>query len=633
MSRRSLILIGLAGLAIVILSIAGPYLTVHDYGPVDIPVDLAANAAGASFLAVGWVGAWRRPQSRIGLLMMAVGLAWFAVRVSWIPNALAFSVGAALNNMWAAVLAHAFVSFPSGRLRDRRDRLVVALAYGWALALLLVNALTWHPVFSRPYAWIHNVFGVLGTQHLNAEIMRVASVPTVALVAVVVATVISHWRRATPPGRRVLAPLVWSGVPVGVWFAVQQLSGVGWLGGAGVLAAVGSAPAAALPFGFLIGLLRTRLRRGAVGDLVVELGKRAAPAEHLDAALARVLGDPTIRVLYRVPSPSGGRVYVDASGQPAQLPEAGTGSSVTTVDQGGEPVAALVHDASLSDEPELLEATVAAARLAIDNARLQAEVRAQLEKVRASRARIVRAADVERQRIERNLHDGAQQRLLALSFALRMAESAADGDAELKAALGDAANELKEALSELRELAQGLHPEVLTRSGLAAAVRAAARRASVPAEVAEAPEERFSPDAEAAAYYVVSEALANAGKHASATLARVCIRRSGGVLRVEVADDGVGGADAAGSGLTGLADRVAALGGTLSVASPPGAGTVVTAELPAARQNGAAFHAVPKFITQLVALVKVTRPAISVELPAREKPVHVLFVGLEPELL
>jgi len=579
-SRRSLILIGLAGLAIVILSIAGPYLTVHDYGPVDIPVDLAANAAGASFLAVGWVGAWRRPQSRIGLLMMAVGLAWFAVRVSWIPNALAFSVGAALNNMWAAVLAHAFVSFPSGRLRDRRDRLVVALAYGWALALLLVNALTWHPVFSRPYAWIHNVFGVLGTQHLNAEIMRVASVPTVALVAVVVATVISHWRRATPPGRRVLAPLVWSGVPVGVWFAVQQLSGVGWLGGAGVLAAVGSAPAAALPFGFLIGLLRTRLRRGAVGDLVVELGKRAAPAEHLDAALARVLGDPTIRVLYRVPSPSGGRVYVDASGQPAQLPEAGTGSSVTTVDQGGEPVAALVHDASLSDEPELLEATVAAARLAIDNARLQAELRAQLEKVRASRARIVRAGDVERQRIERNLHDGAQQRLLALSFALRMAESAADGDAELKAALGDAANELKEALSELRELAQGLHPEVLTRSGLAAAVRAAARRASVPAEVAEAPEERFSPDAEAAAYYVVSEALANAGKHASATLARVCIRRSGGMLRVEVADDGVGGADAAGSGLTGLADRVAALGGTLCVTSPPGAGTVVMAELP-----------------------------------------------------
>src|SRR5262249_25181550 len=257
--------------------------------------------------------------------------------------------------------------------------------------------------------------------------------------------------------------------------------------------------------------------------------------------------------------------------------------SVTTVDQGGEPVAALVHDAALADEPELLEATVAAARLAIDNARLQAEVRAQLEEVRASRARIVRAGDVERQRIERNLHDGAQQRLLALSFALRLAQSRADDNPELTAVLGEAAQELKEALAELRELAQGLHPAILTRSGLAAAARAAARRAPVPAEVTDAPGDRFPPDVEAAAYYVVSEALANAGKHASASHSRVSIRRSGGALHVEVADDGVGGADAAnGSGLTGLADRVAVLGGTLSVTSPPGRGTVITAELPCA---------------------------------------------------
>jgi signal transduction histidine kinase len=274
-------------------------------------------------------------------------------------------------------------------------------------------------------------------------------------------------------------------------------------------------------------------------------------------------------------------VYVDASGQPASLPQTATGRAVTLVEQDGEPVAALVHDASLADEPELLEATVAATRLAIDNARLQAEVRAQLEAVRVSRARILHAADMERLRIERNLHDGAQQRLLALSFALRIAESLADGNAELKVTLDGAAAELKEALSELRELAHGLHPAILTRSGLTAAVRAAARRASVPAELTDAPEERFPPDVEAAAYYVVSEALANAGKHASATCARVSIRRTGGVLHVEVADDGVGGADAAkGSGLTGLADRVAVLGGTLRVTSPPGAGTAITAELP-----------------------------------------------------
>jgi signal transduction histidine kinase len=580
-SRRWLILIGLAGLAILILGAAAPYVTGHKYGPVDVPVDLAWSAAGASFLAVGWVAAWRRPQSRIGLLMMAVGLLWFADRVSWIPDALAWSAGSALNNMWAPVLAHVYVSFPGGRLRGRRDRRVVAVAYGWALAAQLATRLTWHPVFGRPFTWLHNVFGVLGSQHLNDEIARVTSVGTAVVIALVVGTVISHWRNATPPGRRVLAPVAWASVPTGVWFALEELSSAGWLGGAAVLGGVGNLFAAALPFGFLIGLQRTRLGRGAVGDLVVELGGRAAPAEHLDAALARVLGDPTIRVLYRLPSASGGQSYVDAAGRPSPLPQPGAGRAVTMVDQGGEPMAALVHDASLADEPELLEATVAAARLAIDNARLQAEVRAQLEEVRVSRARILRAGDVERQRIERNLHDGAQQRLLALSFALRMAESQSGGNAELKMALGDAADQLKEALSELRELARGLHPVILTHSGLAAAVRAAARRASVPAELTESPEERFPPEVEAAAYYVVSEALANAGKHASATCARVSIRRSGGVLRVEVTDDGVGGADpAAGSGLTGLADRVAVLGGTLCVTSPPGAGTAITAELP-----------------------------------------------------
>jgi signal transduction histidine kinase len=543
---------------------------------------VTGDIGGASFLIVGWVAAWRRPNSRIGLLMMAAGLAWFIPTVGWAPNALLWSVSFLLNDMWAPVVAHVFVSFPSGRLRARRDRLVVALAYGWWLAARLADMLTWHPGYTAPPPWVRNVFYVLGNQHLHDQITRVDTVASVALVALVAGTVISHWRHATPPARRVLAPVLWTSVPTGVWLALDLLYQNGLLGGAPgrLVDGVGSVVAAALPFGFLAGLLRTRLRRGAVGDLVVELGRRAAPAEHLDAALARVLGDPTIRVLYRVPSASGALVYVDAAGQPARLPAAGTGQAVTTVDEGGEPVAALVYDAALADEPELLEATVAAARLAIDNARLQAEVRAQLEEVRASRARIVRAGDVERQRIERNLHDGAQQRLLALSFALRLAQSQAGGDAELTTALDQAAQELKEALAELRELAQGLHPAILTRSGLAAAVRTAARRAQVPAEVSEAPEERFSPEVEAAAYYVVSEALANAGKHAAATHVRVSIGRSGGVLRVQVADDGAGGADPAGSGLTGLADRVAALGGTVSVISPPGAGTTITAELP-----------------------------------------------------
>jgi len=579
MSRLSLILIGLGGLAVLISAVAAPLVIGH--GPVDVPVQVADYAAGGSFLVVGLVAARRRPRSRIGLLMMAVGLVFFAPEVGWFPNALVWSVGTALEGMWAPVLGHVYVSFPTGRLRARRDRLVVAVAYGWSLLATLASSLTAHPV--DPLPWAHNVFGVLGNQHLNQEINQGEAVVSAVVIALVMGTVISHWRHATPPGRRVLAPVFWTVTPIGVWLALVFFAQAGSLGGAAgdSVTGIGYLVVATLPFGFLIGLLRTRLGRGAVGNLVVQLGARAEPAERLDAALARVLGDPTIRVLYRVSSATGDCRYVDAHGQPAPLPGTGTGRAVTTVDQRGEPTAALVHDASLLDEPELLEATVAAARLAIDNARLQAEVRAQLEEVRASRARILHAGDVERQRIERNLHDGAQQRLLTLSLALRMAESKADRNPELKTALGDAAQELKEALAELRELAQGLHPAILTRSGLAAAVRAAARRAPVPAELIDVPEERFRPDVEAAAYYVVSEALANTGKHASATCARVSIRQSGGVLRVEVADDGVGGADAVnGSGLTGLADRVAVLGGTLAVTSPPGAGTEIRAELP-----------------------------------------------------
>ena len=583
MSRRRLVLLGLAALILFAVSTSLVSVYANDWGPVDVPLILAKQATGGSFLAVGLVAVWRRPRNRIGLLMMAVGLAWCVGSLTFVPNAVVLSIGWVPDGLWAAILGHLYVSFPSGRLLTRRDRLVVAVIYGWALALRLTNTLTWHPTYTKSRPWARNVFGVLGDQHLNEEIGRWGSVGSAVVIVLVVGTVISHWRRATPPGRRVLAPVTWTAVPMGAWIMSTFFASNGLLSGtaANVITGWGYLMAATLPFGFLVGLLRTRLGRGAVADLVVQLGKRAEPAERLDVALARVLGDPSAHVLYRVPSASGGLVYVDAAGQPAWLPQAGTGRAVTTVDEGGEPVAALVCDVSLLEARELLEATVAAARLAIDNARLQAEVRAQLEEVRASRARIVRAGDVERQRIERNLHDGAQQRLLALSFALRLAQSRAGGDAELTAALGEAAQELKEALAELRELAQGLHPAILTRSGLAAAVRAAARRASVPAEVTEVPEERFAPDLEAAAYYVVSEALANAGKHASATCARVSIRRSGGVLHVEVADDGVGGADpAGGSGLTGLADRVAALGGTLRVTSPPGAGTAITAELP-----------------------------------------------------
>ena len=213
--------------------------------------------------------------------------------------------------------------------------------------------------------------------------------------------------------------------------------------------------------------------------------------------------------------------------------------------------------------------------------RLNAELHARLDELAASRARIVTAGDVERRRLERNLHDGAQQRLVALSLSLRMAVAKIDSDpAAARATLEGAGDELVLALAELRELARGLHPAVLTDRGLRAAVEMLAGRSPVPVEIVDVPDERLSEPVEAAAYYLIAEALTNVAKYAHASAVRVRVAASGASVVVEVSDDGVGGADAAnGSGLRGLADRVEALGGSLEVVSPTGAGTTLRAEI------------------------------------------------------
>jgi signal transduction histidine kinase len=243
----------------------------------------------------------------------------------------------------------------------------------------------------------------------------------------------------------------------------------------------------------------------------------------------------------------------------------------------------LIHDASLDDDPELVGAVAAAAGIALDDARLHAESEDRLAELRASRERIVAAGDAERRRLERNLHDGAQQRLVSVALQLRMIQRQIRTDpAGAERLVTSAGEELSRSLEELRELARGIHPSVLNH-GLKAALGSLASRASVPTTVAYEPPARLPEQVELAAYFVASEALANVAKYAEATMASVRVSRRNGVALVEIADDGVGGADqSAGTGLHGLADRVAALDGTLRILSPPGVGTVVTAELPCA---------------------------------------------------
>jgi signal transduction histidine kinase len=247
-------------------------------------------------------------------------------------------------------------------------------------------------------------------------------------------------------------------------------------------------------------------------------------------------------------------------------------------------MAVLVHDTALVEERDVVEAVVAVARLALANERLQAEVRAQLEEVRASRVRMVEAADAERRRVERNLHDGAQQRLVSLSLTLRLLQRrAAAIDEDLAADVTMAADELRCAIEELRELARGIHPTILAEQGLGPALEALAEQAPVPVNVAGIPSRRLPQTLEATAYFLVAEALANVAKHAGASQVMVVADLTEDHLVVEVLDDGRGGAtEDAGTGLRGLRDRVAAIGGTLSLHSPPAAGTCLRAELPCA---------------------------------------------------
>ena len=323
-------------------------------------------------------------------------------------------------------------------------------------------------------------------------------------------------------------------------------------------------------------VLRSRLARAGLADLFRDL--RTMRGAALQDALARTLGDPALVVVHRLPQQHG---YVDGNGHRVVLPAAGGDRSVATLERDGREVAALIYDAALDEDPELVEAVCAAATIALENEHLHTESQARLAELQASRQRIVAAGDAERRRLERNLHDGAQQQLVALALQLRLIQTGIRRDPSSAEALVTTATEqLAQSLAELRELARGIHPAVL-QQGLASALGSLAGRSPVPTALFCEPSERLPEQVELALYFVACEALANVAKYAEAATASVRVSRTPNSVVIEIADDGIGGADqTSGTGLRGLADRVQALGGSLLVTSPAGAGTVVTAELP-----------------------------------------------------
>jgi signal transduction histidine kinase len=497
---------------------------------------------GWSLIACGLVAWSRRPESRSGALMAATGFSWFFGNFATTGIAPVDWLGAHALFVYRGPLIHLLVTYPSGRLTSRLDRAAVGVGYAAAVVT---------PVWRSEIA-------------------------TIVLAVLLVAICARSYLWAVGPARRARLLALRAAAGVGVVLAGGAAARLALpAGDANELSLLAlAATLCALAGGLLAGLLSPSWERSAVTDLVVELGESRSGT--LRDGLARALGDPTLEVGYWLPNEG---AFVDSEGRPFALPNPGSERSVTVIERGGQPLAALVHDPAVLDDPGLREAVASAAQLAAANARLQAEVRVQVAALRESRRRILEAGDEERRRLGRRLREGAEQRLERLADRLRGTRLSARTEAA-RERIDRIEAQLARTLEELRQLAHGLHPRVLAEAGLAGALASLAEQAPVKVEVV-APAAKLPAEVEAVAYFLCSEALANIAKHASASRVSVSVTTGDGRVRVEIEDDGLGGADPArGTGLRGLADRVEALGGTLHLESPAGGGTRLAAEIP-----------------------------------------------------
>jgi signal transduction histidine kinase len=504
--------------------------------------------------------------------MIAGGFASGLSALQFAETGVLYTLGAVFDILPAALFLHVYLAFPDGRLQSTFERVLVGIAYGAAVGLQPIR-------MAIQDFGPHNLFEVSLQPEVAQAVARLQLLTVSACCLTGIGVLAARRRRVGRPLRRSVALLIDSFALGLLMIAVLFVSAlIGAFEGDTFLAiqratlfVIGISPIA-----FLIGLLDARLARSSLAELMLELRREPAPGDLRDA-LARALRDPSLQLAYWLPHYES---YVDLLGRPVELDNL-EGRTTTLIDRGGEHIAALIHDPALEDEPELLDSVCAAAGIALENGRLHAELRARLEELRGSRARILQAAQNERQLLERNLHDGAQQRLIALSLSLSMLEGRLDGDADVRAGIGQARREIAASLTELREVARGIHPAVVTGHGLSVALEQLAARAPLPVELRVEVDERLPEAMEVAAYYVVAESLTNIAKHAQAEMARVVVVKEDGELVLEIVDDGIGGADSErGSGLRGLADRVEALNGRLLVWTPVGGGTRVRAEIP-----------------------------------------------------
>jgi signal transduction histidine kinase len=545
-------------------------------------VVLPALPIGWSFVGVGLFAWLRRPDNRVGVLMIATGFGVFASGLWMVPNSLVSTAGLVVSVWFLAILVHLLLAFPSGRLSGRTDRFLVMASYlavlpGNATQMLASDA----SVIGPP--GVHNLLFVHASQRVAGTVSTVWNVLFPALLTATAALLVRRWRRGTSAQRRALSPVLIVGAFFGI-FTGLRLTFADVVGLPGPLIAI-----MAIPYAFLAGLMRIRFfQMRALGALMTGLGD--GTAHDLPAALASAFGDVPVQVVYWLADHG---CYVDGAGRPAEPLTGDGGQTVIPIGRDGHHLGAVVLDAAIvAEHSQLLRGLIAAVQLTMDNQRLQAELRAGVAELKHSRAQVVSVGEEQRQLLERNLHDGAQQMLVAVRLRLGLIRQSLSAHAatrppgedsrtlsEAGVQVGTAITDLDTALAELRDLAHGLHPAVLSTRGLAAAVRSLAERATVAVRV-NVQVRRLPEAAESAAYFIIAESLTNVAKHAAATHAVVTVAERSGHLLVEIHDDGIGGANLAGSGLQSMAVRVAALDGQLHVSSPAQDGTVIRAEIP-----------------------------------------------------
>ena len=548
--------------------------------PLALPV---AVLVGWSLIGSGLLAARSRREDHLALALIFTGFAWFASILPLSHNPVLFTAGEVLYSLYYAGFLYLILSFPAGRLQGKLDRTLM----GIAIVLVTVGQVAWL-FFADSRRLVcptcpANLLEVARDDGLARLLYSLRQVVGLVVALAAIGLLAGRWRRASRPQRRAVMPVVVAGAVALAVLIVSYVAAMLHMPAAPALGQATWFVVAAIPVAVLLVFIQRRLAQGAVAGLVVELGTPGAPGAAVDLrrALSRALGDPSLALAYWYPAESR---YVDSDGRPVELPEPGAARGSTVIERDGRPVAALIHDPALEYNSGLVDSVCAAAGLTLDNERLQAELRARLVDLQASRARLVEATDTERRRIERDLHDGAQQQLVALRISLGLARQlVTSSPGEAAELIAQTEKQAADALEELRELARGIYPPLLADLGLRGALEAQARKAALPVTVEAPGLGRYPQKIEAAVYFCVLEALQNAAKYAQASAARVTLRPDGRWLAFTVEDDGQGfdpATTSRGTGLEGIADRLGALGGSAGVTSAPGRGTRVTGRVP-----------------------------------------------------